>query len=107
MRTTIKKGEHVEIRSIQYKTLLEDTNLASNHNMELVMDVTLEVIAELGRTHKTIKEIMELTAGSIIQLDKVAGEPVKILANGKTIAEGEVVIIDESYGIRITKIIKP
>jgi len=71
------------------------------------MDVPLDVSVELGKTQKTIKEVLELNQGSIIQLDKMAGEPVDLMVNGKLVAKGEVVVIDENYGIRITAIISP
>jgi flagellar motor switch protein FliN/FliY len=71
------------------------------------MDVPLDISVELGKTRKTIKDILELHQGAIIQLDKLAGEPVDMLVNGKLIAKGEVVVIDENYGIRITTIISP
>ena len=71
------------------------------------MDVPLEVTVELGRTKKYIKEILEFSPGSIIELDKLAGDPVDILVNGKIIAKGEVVVIDENFGVRITDIINP
>ena len=60
---------------------------------------------ELGRTNKTIKEILEISPGTIVELDKMAGEPVDILVNGKLVAKGEVVVIDENFGVRITEII--
>ncbi|ACB84989.1 flagellar motor switch phosphatase FliY [Natranaerobius thermophilus JW/NM-WN-LF] len=78
-----------------------------NSNIELIMDVPLEVTVELGQTKKKIQEILELVPGSIIELDKIAGEPVDIKVNGKLIAKGEVVVIDENFGIRITEIISP
>jgi flagellar motor switch protein FliN/FliY len=71
------------------------------------MDIPLEVTVELGRTSKLIKDILKLGPGSIIELEKLAGEPVDILVNGKFIAKGEVVVIDENFGVRITEIIKP
>jgi len=67
----------------------------------------LQIAVELGRTTKKIREILEFGQGSIIELDKLAGEPVDIMVNGKTIAKGEVVVIDESFGVRITDIIHP
>lgn len=76
-------------------------------NIGLLMDVPLQITVELGRTTKKIKEILEFGQGSIIELDKLAGEPVNILVNGKHIAKGEVVVIDESFGVRITDIIHP
>lgn len=80
--------------------------LASQENIELIMDVPLEVTVELGRTRKSIAEILEFTPGTIIELDKIAGEPIDVLVNGKFVAKGEVVVIEESFGIRVTEIIK-
>jgi len=74
-------------------------------NLELILDVPLTITVELGKTKKLIKDILELSEGSIIELDKLAGEPVDILANGKYIAKGEVVVIDENFGVRITDIV--
>lgn len=74
-------------------------------NLEILMDIPLQITVELGRTRKMIKEILELAQGSIIELDKLAGEPVDILANNKLIAKGEVVVIDENFGVRVTDII--
>jgi flagellar motor switch protein FliN/FliY len=76
-----------------------------SQNLNLLLDIPLQVTVELGRTKKLIKEILELSAGSIIQLDKLAGEPVDILVNNKLIAKGEVVVIDENFGVRVTDII--
>lgn len=74
-------------------------------NLNLLMDINLEIVVELGRTKKKINEILELSQGSIIELDRVSGEPVDLLINGKVVAKGEVVVIDEYFGIRITEII--
>ncbi len=76
-------------------------------NIGLILDVPLQVTVELGRTRKTIKEVLELTNGSIVELDKLAGEPVDIQVNGKFLAKGEVVVIDENFGVRITEIASP
>ena len=74
-------------------------------NLELLMDIPLQVTVELGRTKRSIKEILELSSGSIIELDKLAGEPVDILVNNRLIAKGEVVVIDENFGVRVTDIV--
>lgn len=74
-------------------------------NLNLLQDIPLQVTVELGRTKKLIREILDLSAGSIIQLDKLAGEHVDILVNNKLIAKGEVVVIDENFGVRVTDII--
>ena len=75
-------------------------------NIDLIMDVPLEVTVELGRTSKSIKDILDFAPGTIIELDKLAGEPIDVLVNGKFVAKGEVVVIEESFGIRVTEIIK-
>lgn len=80
--------------------------IAGPENIGLIMDVPLEVTVELGRTNKTIKEILEFSPGTIIELNKLAGEPIDVLVNGKYVAKGEVVVIEESFGIRVTEIIK-
>jgi len=74
-------------------------------NLDLIMDIDMEVRIELGRTRKKIREILELSEGSIVELDKLAGEPVDLLVNDKPFARGEVVVIDESFGVRITEIL--
>ena len=75
-------------------------------NIGLMMDVSLEVTVELGRTRKSISEILDFAPGTIIELDKIAGEPIDILVNGKFVAKGEVVVVEESFGVRVTEIIK-
>jgi len=76
-------------------------------NAQLLMDVQVVLTVELGRTKKYVKDILSLGEGSIIELDKLAGEPVDLLVNGKLIAKGEVVVIDENFGVRITEIADP
>jgi len=85
----------------------QPTNLNQHErrNLDMLLDIPLKVTVELGRTKRTVQEILELSAGSIVELDKLAGEPVDILINQKLIAKGEVVVIDESFGVRVTDII--
>lgn len=78
-----------------------------DQSLDIVLDVPLQVTVELGRTDKLVRDILELSPGSVIELDKLAGEPVDILVNQKYIAKGEVVVIDENFGIRITDIVRP
>lgn len=78
---------------------------AESKNLDMLLDIPLQVTVELGRTRRSVKEILELSAGSIIELDKLAGEPVDILVNNRLIAKGEVVVIDENFGVRVTDII--
>lgn len=80
--------------------------LMQQENIDLIMDVPLEVTVELGRSNKSIKEILDFSLGTIIELNKLAGEPVDVLVNGKFVAKGEVVVIEENFGIRITEISK-
>ena len=80
--------------------------LMQQENIDLIMDVPLEVTVELGRCNKSIKEILDFSPGTIIELNKLAGEPVDVLVNGKFVAKGEVVVIEENFGIRITEITK-
>ena len=80
--------------------------MQGGENIGLIMDVPLEVTVELGRTRKSISEILDFTPGTIIELDKIAGEPIDVLVNGKFVAKGEVVVIEESFGVRVTEIIK-
>lgn len=80
--------------------------LPPSENIGLIMDVPLEVTVELGRTAKAISEILDFAPGTIIELDKIAGEPVDVMVNGKHVAKGEVVVIEESFGVRVTEIIK-
>ncbi len=75
-------------------------------NIDLIMDVPLEVTVELGRTKKLISEILDFAPGTILELEKIAGEPVDVLVNGKLVAKGEVVVIEESFGVRVTDIVK-
>jgi flagellar motor switch protein FliN len=76
-------------------------------NIDLLMDVSLQVTVELGRTRRQIRDVLSMGPGSVLELDKLAGEQVDVLVNGKLIAKGEVVVIDENYGVRITDIISP
>ena len=75
-------------------------------NIDLILDVPLQVTVELGKTRRSIKEILEFSPGTVIELDKIAGEPVDVLVNGKYVAKGEVVVLEESFAVRITEIIK-
>ena len=99
--------EPVNVQPAHFQNFDESRIVLERKNISLIMDVPLLVTVELGRTQKLIKDILEFGPGSIIELDKLAGELVDILVNGKSIAKGEVVVIDESFGVRITDIIHP
>ncbi len=95
------------VQSLQYPNLQQGMNSMEQGNISLIMDVYMEMTVELGRTKKQIKEILGMGEGTIIELDKLAGEPVDILVNHKPIAKGEVVVIDENFGVRVTEILSP
>lgn len=97
----------MNIQPAQFQNFSSDMGgLAGQENIGLIRDVPLEVTVELGRTKKSIAEILDFAPGTIIELDKIAGEPIDVLVNGKFVAKGEVVVIEESFGIRVTEIIK-
>ena len=99
--------EAVNYQPAQFQSFAPNVNsVAGNENINLIMDVPLQVTVELGRTSKSIAEILDFSPGTIIELEKLAGEPVDVLVNGKFVAKGEVVVIEESFGIRVTEIIK-
>jgi len=95
------------VQQLQYPNLQTGLNAGEQGNISLIMDVFMEMTVELGRTKKTIKDILGMGEGTIIELDKLAGEPVDILVNHKKIAKGEVVVIDENFGVRVTEILSP
>lgn len=100
-------GQPVNVQQAQFQPFTGELNPAfQKENIDLIMDVPLEVTVELGRTSKSIQDILDFAPGTIIELNKIAGEPIDVLVNGKYVAKGEVVVIEESYGIRITDIIK-
>jgi flagellar motor switch protein FliN/FliY len=76
-------------------------------NIEMVKDIQVMLTVELGRTDMLIQDILELTPGKVIELDRLAGEPLDIVVNGKLLAKGEVVVVDENFGVRLTQIIEP
>lgn len=97
----------VPVQNAQFAPLTNEPVEVNAANISLIQDVPLQVTVELGRTKKSIREILEFSTGSIIELDKLAGEPVDIHVNGQLTAKGEVVVIDENFGVRITEIVSP
>jgi len=98
--------QNVNVQPVQFQNFDVSSVMQQKENMNIIMDVPLEITVELGRTHKKIKDILEFTTGTIVELDKLAGEPIDILVNGKFVAKGEVVVVmDENFGVRITDII--
>lgn len=97
----------VNVKPVQFQAFNGDlSGVQGGENINLIMDVPLEVTVELGRTSKSIQEILNFAPGTIIELNRIAGEPIDVLVNGKFVARGEVVVIEESFGVRVTEIIK-
>ena len=100
-------GQNVSVQPAQFQSFSNDNmGTTGQENIGLIKDVPLEVTVELGRTTKSISDILDFSPGTIIELDRIAGEPIDVLVNGKFVAKGEVVVIEESFGVRITEIIK-
>lgn len=101
--------ETVTVQPVKFASFEDSSQVQgeTNKNLEILMDIRLQLTVELGRTELPIKKVLELTRGSIIELEKVAGEPVELYANGKLIAHGEVVVIEDNFGLRITSITEP
>lgn len=103
-------AQQVPVRGVQFSDfsgIPSNNDLGENSNIKLLMDVNMELTVELGRTKKSIKDILGMGEGTVIELDKLAGEPVDVLVNGQLIAKGEVVVIDENFGVRVTEIVDP
>ena len=103
----MQPGTGPSVQSVQFPDLHPQDTAPEHGNIGLLMDVYMEMTVELGRTKKLIREILGMGEGTIIELDKLAGEPVDILVNHKLIAKGEVVVIDENFGVRVTEIVSP
>lgn len=99
----------VTVQPVQFASFedLDQVQGPQNQNLNILLDVKLQLTVELGRTDLPIKKVLELTKGSIVTLNKAAGEPVELFANGKLIAYGEVVVIEDNFGLRITHITDP
>ncbi len=91
----------------QIKTGDEALNKLKVQNLDFILDIPLKVSVELGRAQVVIKDMLQLGQGSVLELDKLAGEPLEVLVNGKLVARGEVVVVNEKFGIRLTDIISP
>jgi len=91
----------------QIKTGDNALNKLKVQNLDFILDIPLKVSVELGRANVVIKDLLQLGQGSVLELDKLAGEPLEVLVNGKLVARGEVVVVNEKFGIRLTDIISP
>jgi len=98
---------NVQVQPVQFEEFDNENTAGNKENIDLIMDVPLEITVELGRTKRLIKDILEFGPGTVVELDRLAGEPVDVIVNGKFIAKAEVVVIDESFGVRITDIVSP
>jgi flagellar motor switch protein FliN len=103
----VTDSDKVTYRRAYFQELGEGEPAEDRSHLDLLMDVPLEVTVELGRTHRQVREVLELGPGSVIELEKLAGEPVDIQINGRLIAKGEVVVVEENFGVRITDIVSP
>lgn len=100
-----KKNEMVS--DTNFEELKSEKSEASTRDIDFLLDIPLEVTAELGRTKMLIRDLLQLGQGSVIELDKIAGEPMEILVNNRLVARGEVVVVNEKFGVRLTDIISP
>ena len=98
---------NAQVSRAEFQQLSEPASKGEIRNMDLLLDVNLPVAIELGRTRMSISDILALGPGSVVELNKLAGEPVDLLVNQKIVARGEVVVIDENFGVRITQLVTP
>jgi flagellar motor switch protein FliN/FliY len=103
----LPKEKKVSARPVDFAPLKPSGAVSSTNNLDLLLGVSLRVTVELGRTKMNIEEVLKLGPGSVVELDKLAGEPVDVLVNDRLIARGEVVVIDDRFGVRITDILSP
>ncbi len=103
------QNETVTVQPVKFASFDETKSLSGDaaKNLDNLLDIKLQLTVELGRTTLPVKKVLELTRGSIVELDKIAGEPVELYANGKLIAHGEVVVIEDNFGLRITSMSEP
>ncbi|HEY8486914.1 MAG TPA: flagellar motor switch protein FliN [Limnochordales bacterium] len=104
-RTGAGRGELTDVHPVRFGELAPEGPPQGGSNLPLLLDVVVELSVELGRARLTLGEVMDLRRGSVIQLDKLAGEPADVLVNGKPIAKGEVVLLDEKFGVKINDIV--
>ncbi len=100
-----KVADEEKVKKVSFPNLKDKGNAKSKNPLGMLNDIPLNVVVELGRTVLKVKDILELGVGSIVELDKLSGEPLDIIVNGEKIARGEVIVIDEDFGVRITDVI--
>ena len=96
-----------EVQTPDFEDLKDETNEAVSRDIDFLLDIPVEITVQLGTSRMLIKELLQLGQGSVVELDKLAGEPMEILANSRLIARGEVVVVNEKFGVRLTDIISP
>jgi flagellar motor switch protein FliN len=96
-----------DVRAVEFAQISPSAKLPDRSPLDLILDVHLEATVELGRSQLTIREVLALGPGSVVELNKLAGEPADLLVNGKPLARGEVVVIDDHFGLRVTEIMSP
>ncbi len=101
------KPQQGEIQDHEFKSLEDEHNQHSSRDIEFLLDIPVEITVQIGMTRMLIKDLLQLGQGSVVELDKLAGEPMEILANNRLVARGEVVVVNEKFGIRLTDIISP
>ena len=102
----MSEQHEIEVQSAQLDELSADPRPASSQrNLDLVLDIPVPVTVELGRTRMTVEEMLQLHAGAVIELDRRAGDPIDVFVNGKLVARGEIVVVDETFAVRVTSIV--
>lgn len=103
----MEQKQNEMVSDTNFEELKNEKSETSSRDIDFLLDIPLEVTAELGRTRMLIRDLLQLGQGSVIELDKIAGEPMEILVNNRLVARGEVVVVNEKFGVRLTDIISP
>ena len=107
IKTQGEATQDTDVQQHEFDNLQEENRTTSERDIDFLLDIPVEITVRLGSTRMLIKELLQLGQGSVVELEKLAGEPMEILANNKLIARGEVVVVNEKFGIRLTDIISP
>jgi len=100
-------NDNAEVEKAELKELKDNSTNGSDVSMEVLLDIPVNISMEIGRTKITIRNLLQLNQGSVVELDRLAGEPLDVIVNGTLIAHGEVVVVNEKFGIRLTDVISP
>ncbi|KPK30208.1 MAG: flagellar motor switch protein FliN [Nitrospira bacterium SG8_35_1] len=101
------KSNEPEVQGHEFDDLKDEGNHTTTRDIDFLLDIPVEISVQLGHSRMLIKDLLQLGQGSVVELDKLAGEPMEILANSRLIAKGEVVVVNEKFGVRLTDIISP